>query len=543
ACGGPPNYCARRDRDVQPTTPMPPPPVRKVFKDPDFGSRMVRVTDAQTMASFGHAGRHFVTPSSGEQNTWSKDSRKFFVQMQGGWIIPFGFDPVTMGVSRIDVPNGSLPLGAPSFGYTNPDVVYGTATALTVNEFRFSNHKLSTVIDTTTCVPGLKRAPNVYNGDISVSGTDQQFLTYEGGPSQDRHMLAVVYDKNRGCRWYNTQTGEIGGQWGSSGKVSGLPPLPPPPAPLLSSVAGGSLPPTTYYVQVTYWNVSGETVPSPEASIRAPANQLLVVNAPPPSGNAMAYRVYASTVSGGERRPKGTSSLPLDKKEWVEPSQGLMLTDDAPPSQNRSASYLIHNARLSRGGDYVRITVAGGSGMMFWQVATLNVTACTTGPPMYCGDHQAMGYEHSVNVTGPDDAMNPLLRPLNNLGSITPLIRPLLTPPQWVLDKHVSWNNVDADDRAPACISTYRFQPPYSQIDRPWDGEVICLRTDGAASQVWRFAHHRSQYNQDFWGTPRGNVSQDGKFYMFTSNWDNSLGLRSGANNGYRTDVFIVELH
>ena len=33
-------------------------------------------------------------------------------------------------------------------------------------------------------------------------------------------MFVVVYDKSLGCRWYNTQTGQIGGQWGPTGRVS-----------------------------------------------------------------------------------------------------------------------------------------------------------------------------------------------------------------------------------------------------------------------------------------------------------------------------------
>jgi hypothetical protein len=33
-------------------------------------------------------------------------------------------------------------------------------------------------------------------------------------------MFAVVYDKNLGCRWYNTQTGQIGGQWGATGAAT-----------------------------------------------------------------------------------------------------------------------------------------------------------------------------------------------------------------------------------------------------------------------------------------------------------------------------------
>jgi len=30
----------------------------------------------------------------------------------------------------------------------------------------------------------------------------------------------LLYDRTQGCRWYNTQTGEIGGQWGPKGTIS-----------------------------------------------------------------------------------------------------------------------------------------------------------------------------------------------------------------------------------------------------------------------------------------------------------------------------------
>jgi len=43
-----------------------------------------------------------------------------------------------------------------------------------------------------------------------------------------------------------------------------------------------------------------------------------------------------------------------------------------------------------------------------------------------------------------------------------------------------------------------------------------------------------------FWDTPRGNVSQDGRFFMFTSNWDSTLGKDQSGQP--RQDVFIVRL-
>ena len=57
-------------------------------------------------------------------------------------------------------------------------------------------------------------------------------------------------------------------------------------------------------------------------------------------------------------------------------------------------------------------------------------------------------------------------------------------------------------------------------------------------ANVWRFAHHRSQYLW-FWDSPRANVSQDGRFALFTSNWEATLGI---GPYGPRQDAFIVRL-
>jgi hypothetical protein len=88
---------------------------------------------------------------------------------------------------------------------------------------------------------------------------------------------------------------------------------------------------------------------------------------------------------------------------------------------------------------------------------------------------------------------------------------------------------------------------------RPWDEELFAVQTDGAGggATVWRFAHHRSNVADDtdasrisFWYTPRANVSPDGHFALFTSNWEKTLGTdpRGELGGTYRQDVFLVEL-
>jgi hypothetical protein len=68
---------------------------------------------------------------------------------------------------------------------------------------------------------------------------------------------------------------------------------------------------------------------------------------------------------------------------------------------------------------------------------------------------------------------------------------------------------------------------------------------------VWRFAHHRSDVTYDgdasrvaFWYQPHPNVSQDGRWVLFTSNWEKTLGVDVApeAGTAARQDVFLVEL-
>ncbi len=410
-------------------TPMSPPPVNLVFQDPDFGSRMIRVTDQYTRPE--SIGSYFKTPDIGEQNTFSQDTQKFYVVGQGGRIVPFSFDPVTMQAARLQNASTGKALlvpfqPAPSFSFVDPDVIYGTMSSspLTIRSYRFSTGAISTVVDTNTCgtQPPLSSTAKS-GGDLTVSASDTRFAIGEGGPEVDKHMFVIVYDKNLGCRWYNTQTGQIGGQWG----------------------------------------------------------------------------------------PSGTAPIP---------------------------AFLIRHPFISRDGKYVRIV--GGRQTLFWETATLNVTLCSTSSPIYCGGYKAEGYSQFVHASGLRDEMNIWMRRFDDFANRVELVVPPETPPQWGIEKHYSWLNVDSGDSLPVCASTYRYDS-YGQIDRAWDGEIICIETDGLASTIWRFAHNRASAELEYFLTqPLGNVSQDGQFFMFTSDWDQQLGTLS--NGSPRPDAWIVEL-
>jgi hypothetical protein len=80
-------------------------------------------------------------------------------------------------------------------------------------------------------------------------------------------------------------------------------------------------------------------------------------------------------------------------------------------------------------------------------------------------------------------------------------------------------------------------------------GEVSCVSTDYRNPQVRRFCHVRTTWPvidkaghhdpADFYNTPRGNVSPNGRAFIFTSNWCCALG--KGPSGWPRKDVFVVQ--
>ena len=80
---------ASTDRLIHQETPMLPPPANVVFTDPDFGSKMIRVTDGTT--NFVLPGTFLRPEGSGQANEWSSDTKKFYVIGDGGWTFAFSF--------------------------------------------------------------------------------------------------------------------------------------------------------------------------------------------------------------------------------------------------------------------------------------------------------------------------------------------------------------------------------------------------------------------------------------------------------------------
>jgi hypothetical protein len=425
---GPPEYCARTDERVEPYPQKPPAigPAGSIISDPTFGSRIARITDSGSDPR--QSGRPLYTPSSAEQNSWNKNSTMFYVTTSGGSFLLYNFDPATMTARPARTPN--LPWGAePQFSFKDVNLLYGlNRRQTTFEQYDTSTGRVTQINNASKCVKlGARDAAFT----LTVSADDNRFMTILG-PEQDLNYMVYIYDRTQGCRWFNTTTGEIGGEWG----------------------------------------------------------------------------------------PKGTISVP----------------DRFP----------LHNGRMSKSGKFVYLTRGSGGGVghrwVVWEIDSLNVGVCSRG----CSGHHVMGYSHIIGSSGMVHPMDVWLRPLNHVEDFTPVIKGLEPDKGPWFDSHFSWNNVNPDDSAPVCFSTYH--PTNSDtpgvaplVTGPWENEIDCAETDGKASKVWRFAHTYSTAKNGFWSTPRGNVSPDGRFFMFTSDWEDQLG-KLPIGDKYRTDVFVVEL-
>jgi hypothetical protein len=421
---GPPEYCASTERRIE-LYPDKPPAIGaagSIITDPAFGSRILRVTDNRSDPT--PLDRSIYTPSSAEQNSWNKNSTMFYVSTSGGTFLLYDFVPSTMKARRAKNPNLDW-VGEPQFSFGEANILYGLRHRV-FEQYDTSRGRVSGINDPSKCV---KLAAEDTGSTVTVSADDKRFMETLG-PEQDEYYMVYVYDRTQGCRWLNTRTGEIGGQWG----------------------------------------------------------------------------------------PKGTISVP-DR-------------------------FLLHNARMSKSGKFVDMRRGRsliGQGWAVWEVDSMNVIVC----PQACGGHHVLGYSHIITSPGMTHPMDLWLRPLDHLEITTPIITALEPDKGPWYDSHLSWNNVDPDDSAPVCFSTYQTANPNAPgaaplVTGPWENEIDCAETDGKQSKVWRFAHTFSSARNGFWSSPRGNVSQDGRFFMFTSDWEDQLGKTPDGQ--YRTDVFVVEL-
>ncbi len=402
-------------------------PAGSVITDPAFGSRILRVTQSNTILNPG--SQSFYTTSSSWQNTWNANSTLFFVMAQSGCFLPFKFNPATFEATRIKDP--SRPSDAlvlkfrrePNFSFKDPAILYGVSTDLELTEYDFAANRYTPLLDLKKLVPKI----NGYDTDGVSSSANDELVVAFNGPGQDRLMNVVWFDKT----------------------------------------------------------------------------------------------------SGG--------------KHVLDLANGMI---DGKPSKCPLGKGGAHHASIAKGGRYVNV-INQGVGNVVWDTQTGDCTMIT----VQAAAHGAGGYGSWINYAtlADNSGQGWLKRGFAPADLARP--KPALprTPHFWG-DSHPSWNNVQPGEATPFFTAVYagnRQAADKASTPLPLMGEIIAVSTDGSG-KIWRFAHHRSAINSgtslqgggDFWSTPRGNISQDGRFFLFDSNWDDTLG--NDPRGGFRKDVFVA---
>jgi len=216
--------------------------------------------------------------------------------------------------------------------------------------------------------------------------------------------------------------------------------------------------------------------------------------------------------------------------------------------------FRVHNVRLSKSGTYAKVTIQNctngqcnaATGAYIWQINSLTVLPIINNDVEYGGGHQAIGYNYWVNDSGSPISQNQrfAIRPANGT---TPSFIPALYPSgSNPTDGHFSWNNDNSGDTLPF-FATFSDGTNFAPT-QAWNDEIDGFMPDG--SVTWRFAHtYASNQSQSFSAQYAiGNVSQDGKFYLWTTDWDGMLGNTDGVTRACtigtncRADVFMAVL-
>jgi len=186
----------------------------------------------------------------------------------------------------------------------------------------------------------------------------------------------------------------------------------------------------------------------------------------------------------------------------------------------------LDEVQVDKSGTYLVVkTGLQGAGAIEVQVVNLNtlsVQSLTDDGPDYAPGHSDNG---NKTVIGADNWRNQItFRTLADPHSPTTLIS---YDNDWTQDYHISHL---ANNEKWTLVSSY--SPVSGTPDGPFHDEIYQVATDGSLA-VRRYAHHFSIYGDDYYASPRADISRDGRFVAFTSNW----GVAGG-----RKDVFILKL-
>ncbi len=181
----------------------------------------------------------------------------------------------------------------------------------------------------------------------------------------------------------------------------------------------------------------------------------------------------------------------------------------------------IHAAVMDKSGKFVYLNKSGEGERFSWNIVDGSVEVVSDDLIQRAIGHKVTGTEALYNVDGTWDRMAILKRDLKNPQHWSFVFKPSFK--DWTQVAHYSLNHWDES----TIFASYYFATQQEFITLPWQSEIFQVWVDGTSlNKTRRLAHHRSEpfvgNANSYWSSPRASSSLDGRFVIYSSNWDGS---------------------
>jgi Bacterial Ig domain len=208
-------------------------PANSVYVDPDFGTRILRVSDQNSIPGDPNVD---VVQGGGWETPFSADSSKFFIGTGDGKTFFYQFDPINFTTRMIMDPNNpSQPLQlngvfVNGFSYQNPNIVYGMSTGLTnhnIVQYDFSNNTSTVIANIDSFLPAQDQiwsgySASVYNDYYDVNfavGANNYVVVY----NKPNNQAALINLANSTFKGFNSSTfSSLGGTLPAANLIHGI---------------------------------------------------------------------------------------------------------------------------------------------------------------------------------------------------------------------------------------------------------------------------------------------------------------------------------
>jgi len=215
-----------------------------LYTDSLTGETGVRISDYHTLGATPAQANYQVEPGgSAEISFMNRNDDRFYISDSGGYLELFTFNPSSLQATRMyasSFPSSNgirLTVGTGGeWSYTQPYTLYAGRFGSAVNNNpQIWNYDFTSTItppsgsvlfdfsSNAACSDEVLARKASWMDPPTVSADDQTFATAvavssQGGQGTGTNI--VVWNRTKGCIYYDTATGTVGGQWGSTGTIT-----------------------------------------------------------------------------------------------------------------------------------------------------------------------------------------------------------------------------------------------------------------------------------------------------------------------------------